>query len=337
MKIVIYCHTHIESGKRYVGQSMHGMHARWRKHVSEASHSPWAFARAIVKYGEHAFAHEVLEEVTTTADANEAEARWISTLDCRVPNGYNLAAGGEGSGPAHPLTRAKMSATQKARLAKFTDEERKAFGRRAFASLPPEKRHEIALARIAAAGPDELRARGKRAWATAVANGRSMAARDASAAMSKEWRSERARRASAAQTQEQRSAKIRRVWEAYTPERRKEIGQLISAAKKAAAPAHKAPPRPSPPRVRKWTEPPPDKRKSRLGLQTLHKKSGTSRFRGVGWHKQSQKWRVALKINGVQKSLGLYDDEEHAARVYDTAARNHFGESALTNFPKVVT
>lgn len=33
---------------------------------------------------------------------------------------------------------------------------------------------------------------------------------------------------------------------------------------------------------------------------------------GVGWHKQRQKYRARIKINGKEKSLGLYDKFEDA-------------------------
>lgn len=63
-------------------------------------------------------------------------------------------------------------------------------------------------------------------------------------------------------------------------------------------------------------------------------------FKGVSWNRNAGKWEVAIcagehRLNGKRKKLhlGLYDDPRAAARVYDSAAREHFGEYARLNFP----
>jgi hypothetical protein len=48
---------------------------------------------------------------------------------------------------------------------------------------------------------------------------------------------------------------------------------------------------------------------------------GSSRFRGVSWSKVAMKWRAReMKVQGVEKSLGCFDDEEAAAQAYEKAA-----------------
>lgn len=37
-------------------------------------------------------------------------------------------------------------------------------------------------------------------------------------------------------------------------------------------------------------------------------------FVGVGWHKQRQKWRARIKVNGKDISLGLYKDKQEAIK-----------------------
>ena len=48
-------------------------------------------------------------------------------------------------------------------------------------------------------------------------------------------------------------------------------------------------------------------------------RAGTSRYRGVSWHKGAQKWAINMKFQGRQYYFGLYEDEEEAAEV----AREH--------------
>lgn len=58
----------------------------------------------------------------------------------------------------------------------------------------------------------------------------------------------------------------------------------------------------------------------------------TSGFIGVSWHTQRGKWRAQIKVQGRTRSLGMFLDPEDAARAYDAAAREHFGEFAAQNF-----
>ena len=67
--------------------------------------------------------------------------------------------------------------------------------------------------------------------------------------------------------------------------------------------------------------------------------NGTSRYKGVFWAKDRQKWRAGIGLRDVfgQKfhiSLGQFDLEEDAALAYDDAAIEHFGEFAYLNFPR---
>ena len=63
--------------------------------------------------------------------------------------------------------------------------------------------------------------------------------------------------------------------------------------------------------------------------------NNTSGYKGVHWHKGTCKWRAYIKYGGRQHSLGLYFDPEDAARAYDVAAIQVFGEFARINFPEV--
>ena len=60
-------------------------------------------------------------------------------------------------------------------------------------------------------------------------------------------------------------------------------------------------------------------------------RNNTSGFKGVCFMKASGKWMASIGLNGEHRYLGLFGSAEEAARAYDIAAREHFGEFALTN------
>jgi hypothetical protein len=58
---------------------------------------------------------------------------------------------------------------------------------------------------------------------------------------------------------------------------------------------------------------------------------GPSGFRGVSWDKERRKWRARIHIDGKEKTLGRFRNADEAARAYDAAAKEVYGEFALTN------
>ncbi len=53
----------------------------------------------------------------------------------------------------------------------------------------------------------------------------------------------------------------------------------------------------------------------------------SSRYKGVCWNSGRKKWQVAI----AHKYIGLYEDEKTAALVYNTKARELYGEFAFIN------
>jgi len=102
---ILYCHTHIESGRRYIGLTCKTMMARWNGHLDLAKRSNGLrshFIAAIRKYGKEAFSHEVLAMSWDLEGANATEETLIEFFDTRNPEkGFNLMRGG-GHTP-HPM------------------------------------------------------------------------------------------------------------------------------------------------------------------------------------------------------------------------------------------
>lgn len=103
----IYCHTHIESGRRYVGLTKLTMMKRWNRHVYDSKSKKGKgcvrFWNAIRKYGKDSFSHEVLETCKILEVANLAEESWISFFDSTNPEkGFNLMSSNNYS--PHPVS-----------------------------------------------------------------------------------------------------------------------------------------------------------------------------------------------------------------------------------------
>lgn len=69
------------------------------------------------------------------------------------------------------------------------------------------------------------------------------------------------------------------------------------------------------------------------GNRRKAKLATSSPFKGVCWNKTARQWQAAIGMFGRRKYLGIFTDPADAARVYDAAARDFFGEFAALNFP----
>lgn len=58
----------------------------------------------------------------------------------------------------------------------------------------------------------------------------------------------------------------------------------------------------------------------------------TSKYLGVSWSKQKNKWVAYITKHGRTKNLGCSESEEDVARLYDNAALRLHGQFANTNF-----
>lgn len=210
----IYCHTNKVNGKRYVGQTLGTMEKRWSEHVS-AARGGWgcrALSAAIRKHGPEVFERELLEVVAgTQEDADKREVDWIKRLQCRVPHGYNLTAGGGALGHLHEDTKRLISAASKKRLADMSPEQRTEYFATNIHLWTPERRARQSQRAKSEKVREGVRAGQKALWSKLTAEEKSARVRHQLAGMSGEEKSDRVRKAWEGMTPEAREARVRKA------------------------------------------------------------------------------------------------------------------------------
>jgi len=96
----IYCITNKTNNKSYVGQT-EDYEERRKNHKRDANRQTnkkaarhFAFQNALIKYGSENFIWQIIDQVDTLEEANEAEEFYIAYLGTLTPNGYNILRGG---------------------------------------------------------------------------------------------------------------------------------------------------------------------------------------------------------------------------------------------------
>lgn len=69
-----------------------------------------------------------------------------------------------------------------------------------------------------------------------------------------------------------------------------------------------------------------------MGNRRILATNNTSGFKGVTWNKRASKWQSSIEKNEKYIYLGLYVSLEDAAKAYDKAAKELFGDFAQLNF-----
>lgn len=159
-----YCVYRIDcaaTGKAYIGLTKVGAVRRFRDHKYLAANGgAGALYAAIRKHGADAFAVSVLEDGLGCEGACAREIALIAELSTKSPHGYNLCSGGKGAigSPATADTRAKMSATHKARQADPALRARTSFALR---GVPKSAEHnaKVAAANTGKTCPAETKAK----------------------------------------------------------------------------------------------------------------------------------------------------------------------------------
>jgi group I intron endonuclease len=90
---VIYCITHKETERVYVGQTVSSIAQRWASHKAQSCCV--LLHRAIKKYGAEAFSVEQIDKADSKVELDELEAFYISAFCAtRRDRGFNLRDGG---------------------------------------------------------------------------------------------------------------------------------------------------------------------------------------------------------------------------------------------------
>lgn len=76
--------------------------------------------------------------------------------------------------------------------------------------------------------------------------------------------------------------------------------------------------------------------KERQRMLPKRKEKTSSKYRGVSYIQSKKSWRARIEKNGKAYYLGDFANEELAAKAYNTAARELFGDMAYENITKAV-
>lgn len=64
---------------------------------------------------------------------------------------------------------------------------------------------------------------------------------------------------------------------------------------------------------------------------TNSRKNSGSKYLGVYWHAKNRYWCASVSSSGKTKHLGVFINEDDAAKAYNKAATEHYGEFANLN------
>ncbi len=122
MQFYVYVWTHLQTGRQYVGK---GFGDRAHVHYKRSDLQTY-IARAMRAHGLEEFSLEIAEIGLSNEKALELEQWFISVLNTKTPQGFNLTDGGEGMGgfKHSEEARKKMSQSRVGRPSPFKGKSR---------------------------------------------------------------------------------------------------------------------------------------------------------------------------------------------------------------------
>lgn len=107
----IYSATNTINGRIYIGKTIRSMTTRRTWHCNTALRGEgFRFHNALRRYGIEAFEWNILFTSDNYEELNATEKRFISEMQTRSPNGYNLTDGGDGLSGMADESKAKVIA-----------------------------------------------------------------------------------------------------------------------------------------------------------------------------------------------------------------------------------
>lgn len=89
------------NGTTYVGQTICDINKRFREHKHASLTQNTYLYNAMRKYGVDNFTISTIDVAKSLNDLNKKEIYWIKKLNTKVPNGYNILDGGNGTKGFH--------------------------------------------------------------------------------------------------------------------------------------------------------------------------------------------------------------------------------------------
>jgi group I intron endonuclease len=156
---IIYKHTCKISGKSYIGYTSKTINKRWKKHLNNSKKMGWKFSKALRKYPDQFWIHEILiYNISALEEAKNLEILCIFYYDT-FEHGYNSTRGGDGSlsGWYHSKkSKIKMSESHKGM--KFSEEHRQKLSElHTGKKFSEETKRKISLSNIGKHRSDEVR------------------------------------------------------------------------------------------------------------------------------------------------------------------------------------